>query len=79
MRALIEGIHYFKTQTEETIKIAADYLKTRDFDAVGYSWQVHAERLFLRALSVGKRDAIGHQRSSHPEPARTEPCARAFF
>ena len=45
MRALIEGIRYFKTQREETIKVAADYLKTRDLDAVGFSWQVHAERL----------------------------------
>jgi NitT/TauT family transport system substrate-binding protein len=45
MRALIEGIRYFKTQREETIKLAADYLKTGDLDAVGFSWQVHAERL----------------------------------
>lgn len=45
MRALIEGIRYFKTHKEETIKAAADYLKTRDFEALGYSWQVHAERL----------------------------------
>jgi NitT/TauT family transport system substrate-binding protein len=45
MRALIEGIRHFKREKEETIKVAADYLKTRDFDAVGYSWQVHAERL----------------------------------
>jgi len=45
MRALIEGIRHFKTQKDETIKVAADYLKTRDFEAVGYSWQVHADRL----------------------------------
>jgi NitT/TauT family transport system substrate-binding protein len=45
MRALIEGIHYFKTKREETIKVAADHLKTQDFDAVAFSWQVHAERL----------------------------------
>lgn len=45
MRALIEGIHYFKTKREDTIKVAAYYLKTQDVDGVAFSWQVHAERL----------------------------------
>lgn len=45
LRALAEGVHYFKTHREESIKAAAAYLRSADVDALGYSWQVHAERL----------------------------------
>jgi NitT/TauT family transport system substrate-binding protein len=45
LRAIIEGVHYFKTHREESVKAAAVYLRSADIDAISYSWQVHAERL----------------------------------
>jgi len=45
LSATAEGVHYFKTHREESIKAAAAYLRSADVDAIAYSWQVHAERL----------------------------------
>ncbi|HSE87000.1 MAG TPA: ABC transporter substrate-binding protein [Candidatus Binatia bacterium] len=45
LRALIEGVHYFKTRREESVRVAAKYLKSVNLEAISYSWQVHAERL----------------------------------
>lgn len=45
LRAMLEGVHYFKTHREESVKAAAVYLRSADLDAISYSWQVHAERL----------------------------------
>ena len=45
LRAMVEGVHYFKTHREESVKAAAAYLRSADVDAIAYSWQVHAERL----------------------------------
>ena len=45
MRAMLEGVHYFKTHREESVKASAVYLRSADLDAISYSWQVHAERL----------------------------------
>lgn len=45
LRAILEGVHYFKTHREESVKAAAAYLRSADVDALAYSWQVHAERI----------------------------------
>lgn len=45
VRALVEGIHYFKNNREATLRVAAGYLKTTDLDALGQAWQVFAERI----------------------------------
>lgn len=45
VRAFVEGIHYFKNHREETIRVAATYLRTTDLDALRQGWQIFAERL----------------------------------
>jgi NitT/TauT family transport system substrate-binding protein len=45
IRALVEGVHYFKTRREETIQASAAYLKTTDLESIAYSWQIFAERV----------------------------------
>lgn len=50
LRAMAEGVHYFKTHREESVKAAATYLRSADLDALNYSWQVHAERLIPAKL-----------------------------
>lgn len=45
VRAFAEGIHYYKNNREEVVRVAASYLKTSDLDMLRQAWQVFAERL----------------------------------
>ncbi len=43
LRAIIRGVHLFKTRKEETIRILAKFLGTKDRDALEESWDYAAK------------------------------------
>jgi hypothetical protein len=43
MRAMVRGIHFFKTRREDTHKILAKFLGTRDPEALEESWRYGAD------------------------------------
>jgi ABC-type nitrate/sulfonate/bicarbonate transport system substrate-binding protein len=46
MRAIVEGLHYFKTRKEDSIRIMSEYLKGADVEAMRQGWGPYAERIF---------------------------------
>lgn len=48
LRAMVEGAHYYKTQPERSVQIAAAHLKTTDLNMLRQAWKVFSERLIPR-------------------------------
>ncbi len=46
IRALVEGLHFFKTHRDESVRIMSAYLKGADLDAMKQGWVAYAERIF---------------------------------
>jgi NitT/TauT family transport system substrate-binding protein len=76
LRALCEGVHYFKMRREESVRVAAKYLKSANSEAISYSWQVHAERLLpakLYPTTKGMLVVIREVAQRHPAAASISP------
>ncbi len=43
MRAMVRGVHFFKTRREDTVKILSKFLGTKDREALEESWNYGAE------------------------------------
>jgi NitT/TauT family transport system substrate-binding protein len=46
MRGMVEGLHYFKTRKEDSVRIVSEYLKGADIEAMRQGWAPYAERIF---------------------------------
>jgi NitT/TauT family transport system substrate-binding protein len=46
MHAMVEGLHYFKTRKEDSVRIVSEYLKGADIEAMRQGWGPYAERIF---------------------------------
>jgi NitT/TauT family transport system substrate-binding protein len=46
IRAMAEGLHYFKTRRDESVRIMSGYLKGADVEAMKEGWVAYAERIF---------------------------------
>jgi NitT/TauT family transport system substrate-binding protein len=46
IRAVAEGLHFFKTRRDESVQIMSTYLKGADIDSMKQGWVVYAERIF---------------------------------
>jgi NitT/TauT family transport system substrate-binding protein len=46
LRAITEGLHYFKTRRDDSVRIMSEYLKGGDMDAMKQGWAAYAERVF---------------------------------
>ncbi len=45
VRALVRGVHFFKTRREETINVLAKFFRTTDQDALNEIWTVYSEAM----------------------------------
>ena len=60
IRAMIEGLHFFKTRRDESVRIMSAYLKGADIDAMKQGWvRIRRAHLSRQTLSVGKRHGTG--------------------
>jgi NitT/TauT family transport system substrate-binding protein len=76
MRALVEGIHYFKTQRRESEKIIARYMRTDNMEAVGATWEYFAAKIVPRKPypSVkGVKALLDLAAKERPEAAKAQP------
>ncbi|MGZ8522054.1 MAG: ABC transporter substrate-binding protein [Candidatus Binatia bacterium] len=76
MRALVEGIHYFKTQRRESEKIIARYMRTDNLEAVGATWEYFAAKIVPRKPypSVkGVKALLDLAAKERPEAAKAAP------
>ena len=46
IRAMAEGLHFFKTRRDESVRIMSEYLQGADIDAMKQGWVAYAERIF---------------------------------
>jgi NitT/TauT family transport system substrate-binding protein len=46
IRAMVEGLHFFKTRRDDSVRIMTRYLKGADIDAMKQGWVAYAERIF---------------------------------
>ncbi|MGH7835378.1 MAG: ABC transporter substrate-binding protein [Candidatus Binatia bacterium] len=46
VRAVTEGLHFFKTRREESVRIMSQFLKGADVEALREGWIAYAERIF---------------------------------
>ena len=46
IRAMAEGLHYFKTRRDESVRIMSMYLKGADIEAMKQGWVAYAKRIF---------------------------------
>jgi hypothetical protein len=46
MRAMVEGLHYFKTRKDDSVRIASEYLKGADIEAMRQGWGPYAHHIF---------------------------------
>jgi NitT/TauT family transport system substrate-binding protein len=46
LRAMAEGLHFFKTRRDESVGIMSRYLKGADIEAMKQGWVAYAERIF---------------------------------
>ncbi len=74
MRAMVRGVHLFKTRREETHKILAKFLGTRDPDALEESWKYGAD-MPAKPYPVDSavQAVINHLAESDPKYAKFKP------
>jgi NitT/TauT family transport system substrate-binding protein len=46
IRGMAEGLHYFKTRRDDSVRIMSAYLKGADIEAMKQGWVAYAERIF---------------------------------
>jgi NitT/TauT family transport system substrate-binding protein len=76
MRSFVQGIHYFKTNRKDSMKIIARYMRTDDMDAVGATWDYFAAKIVPRKPypSVkGVKALLDIAAKERPEAAKVQP------
>ena len=76
MRAFVEGIHFYKTRKNESMKIIAKYMRTDDMEAVGATYDYFADKIVPRKpypTAQGIKALIDLAAKERPEAARVPP------
>jgi len=75
MRALVRGIHYFKTRREDTYRILAKFLGTKDREALEESWNYGAEMPAKPyAVESAVQAVLNHLAEGDPKYAKYKPA-----
>ena len=75
MRAMVRGIHFFKTRREDTLKILAKFLGTNDREALMESWE-YGDDMPAKpyAVDTAVQAVINHLAESDPKYAQYKPA-----
>jgi len=80
LRGYVEGIHYYKTHPEESVRIIAAHLKTNDLDMLRQGWKVFTERLIpTKPYSTAKDIQMIIQEIATQNPAAKNAAADRFI
>jgi ABC-type nitrate/sulfonate/bicarbonate transport system substrate-binding protein len=80
LRGYVEGIHYYKTHPEESVRIVAAHLKTTDLDMLRQGWKVFAERLIpMKPYSTPKDMQMIIQELATQNPAAKNAIPERFI
>ncbi|HXG50189.1 MAG TPA: ABC transporter substrate-binding protein [candidate division Zixibacteria bacterium] len=91
MRAMVRGIHFFKTRREDTLKILAKFLGTADREALEESWAYGAEmpsrpypvesavQAVIQHLAEGDPKFAGYKPADFIEPGPLAQLDRSGF
>jgi ABC-type nitrate/sulfonate/bicarbonate transport system substrate-binding protein len=75
VRAMVRGIHFFKTRREDTYKILAKFLGTSDSEALEESWHYGADMPAKPfAVESAVQAVINHLAEGDPKYAKTKPA-----
>jgi NitT/TauT family transport system substrate-binding protein len=75
MRAVIRGLHFYKTRREDTYKILAKFLGTKDLEALEESWQYGADMPAKPyAVESAVQAVIHHLAEGEPKYAKYKPA-----
>lgn len=76
VRALVRGVHFFKTRREETIKILSKFFRTDDQEALDELWTVYSEAIPAKpyASDAAVQAVITHLSESDPRYAEHKPA-----
>ncbi len=74
MRALVRGIHFFRTRREDTMKILAKFLGTNDREALIESWEYGDIPAKPYAVETAVQAVINHLAESDPRFAQYKPA-----
>jgi NitT/TauT family transport system substrate-binding protein len=74
LRAMLRGIHFFKTRREETLKILAKFLGTNDREALMESWEYGDIPAKPYAVESAVQAVINHLAESDPKYAHYKPA-----
>jgi ABC-type nitrate/sulfonate/bicarbonate transport system substrate-binding protein len=75
VRAMVRGIHFFKTRPEDTKKILAKFLGTNDPEALEESWQSGADMPAKPfAVESAVQAVINHLAEADPKYAKAKPA-----
>jgi ABC-type nitrate/sulfonate/bicarbonate transport system substrate-binding protein len=74
VRAMVRGIHFFKTRREDTYKILAKFLGTSDLEALEESWHYGADMPAKPfAVESAVQSVINHLAEGDTKFAKTKP------
>ncbi|MGE5305163.1 MAG: ABC transporter substrate-binding protein [Alphaproteobacteria bacterium] len=75
MRAIVRGIHFFKTRREDTLKILAKFLGTNDREALIESWE-YGDDIPAKpyAVETAVQAVINHLAEGDPKYAQYKPA-----
>jgi NitT/TauT family transport system substrate-binding protein len=75
IRALVRGIHFFKTRREQTINILAKFFRTTDQDALNEIWTVYSAAIPAKPYTseAAIQAVINHLAESDPRYAQYKP------
>lgn len=76
MRAIVEGIHYYKMQKKESMKIIARYMRTDDMEAVGATYDYFATKIVPKKpypSIKGVKALLDLAAKDRPEATRVSP------
>ena len=74
-RALVRGVHYFKTRREDTYRILSKFLGTKDREALEESWRYGADMPAKPyAVESAVQAVINHLAQGDPKFAKYRPA-----
>lgn len=80
MRAVIEGLHYFKTRREDSVRIMSQFLKGADVEALREGWITYAERIFpAKPYPTGKGTELVIREVASQNPAAGKVTPEQLF
>jgi NitT/TauT family transport system substrate-binding protein len=74
MRAMLRGIHFFKTRREDALKVLAKFLGTNDRDALLESWEYGDIPAKPYAVETAVQAVINHLAEGDPKYAQYKPA-----